>query len=109
MKSLNEILTNNPVEMSSHKVANLNSFASSKSGLKLPSHDYGPFCMRILKEFMAHNKMPDLPVPNVGDKTPDALSKIFEIILHSMGNEKRDQILSSLDEYKMSVPASLRD
>lgn len=110
MKSLNEILTKNPVEDASQKITNLNAFPKANSGLKLPSSCYGPFCMRILKEFIAHNKLPEsLPVPNTGDKTHDALSKIFDIILHSMGKEKRDQILSSLDEYNMSVPAAFRE
>lgn len=108
MKSLNEILTNNPVEMSSQKVANLNSFPSSKSGLKLPSHDYGPFCMRILHEFMEHHKIPEMPLPHSGISTHEALSRIFDIMLCSMGEEKRSEILKNLNEYNMGIPAHFR-
>ncbi len=59
--------------------------------------------MKILKEFIDHNNLPSLPVPNKGDAAHIALSKIFDIILHSMGKEKRDQIISELNEYNASI------
>jgi len=79
-----------------------------RRALKLPSVNYGPFCLKILNEFIAHNKLPDLPLPNPGDKTTDALSKIFDVILSSMGEEKRDEIMKNLDEYAMGIPACFR-
>ena len=106
---MKESCQNNSVEDISKKVSKLNIISSLTQQLKLPSVGYGPFCMKILQEFISHNNLSnDLPLPNVGDKTHDALSKIFDIILHSMGEEKRNQILLRLDEYNMSVTDTFR-
>lgn len=77
--------------------------------LKLPIADYGPMCGRILHEFcLYHNLSADLPVPSVGLPISVSLSRIFDIMLHSMGQEKRDQMIRESNEYLMQIPASLR-
>jgi len=43
-----------------------------------------------------------MPVP--GLTTQQALSRIFDIILHSLGEEKRLQALTELDEYIAGLP-----
>lgn len=65
--------------------------------------------MKILSEFIDFHKLPkDLPMPCPGLSTHVALSRIFDVILHSMGEEKRQEILSNLDEYNMGIPAHFR-
>ncbi len=77
--------------------------------LVLPKSHYGPFCNRILKEFIDKHKLDDtLPLPGEGDTNSGALSKIFDLIIHSLGEEKRQQILKECDEYVMGIPAQLR-
>ena len=77
--------------------------------LKLPKHNYGPFCLKILSEFIAHhNIQKGLPIPCPGLSLEDSLSRIFDIMLHSMGEQKRLEILEDLEKYNMSLPACLR-
>jgi len=77
--------------------------------LKLPQMDYGPFCLRILKEFVDYYDLPkNLEFPQSGISTHEALSRIFDIILHSLPKEKQKEILEALDKYKMEIPAALR-
>lgn len=77
--------------------------------LKLPSHNYGPYCLRILKEFCEYHKIDkSLSFPNAEDTIVNALSKIFDIILHSIPKEEQEKILKDLDQYVMSIPAVLR-
>jgi hypothetical protein len=78
--------------------------------LKLPSSNYGAFCCKILIDFMKHhNIQTHLPVPNHTDKNIDALSKIIDIMVETMGEEKRKEILADLNKYKISLPACFRD
>lgn len=73
--------------------------------LNLPGHSYGPFCLKVLSDFVAHHNLPQgmlMPVP--GLTTQQALSRIFDIILHSLGEEKRLQALTELDEYIAGLP-----
>lgn len=78
--------------------------------LKLPTKYYGPFCIKILKEFINHNKLSiDLEMPNKDEVNHQALSKIFDIILHSMGPEKHDEYITELNRYKMDIPAHFRN
>jgi hypothetical protein len=108
MSNLKEDSLSNAVEDVSQKVAKLNNIPSTRS-LNLPRGNYGPFCLKIIQEFVAHHKLPaNLPVPVAGLSTHVALSRIFDIMLHSMGEEKREEILKNLDEYNMSVPACFR-
>lgn len=108
MTNINESAQNKLVEHVSQKVSSLNNIPSTRS-LNLPSGDYGPFCMKILKEFIDYHELPkNLPVPEKGLSTHVALSRIFDIMLHSMGSEKREEILSNLGEYNMGIPAHFR-
>ena len=43
-----------------------------------------------------------MPVP--GLTTHDALSRIFDLILHSMGEAKRLEVLKELDAYVEGLP-----
>ena len=82
----------------------------SEKKLKLPKKEFGPFCLRILKEFIVHHKLAnDLELPDKAQFVHIGMSKIFDIMLHSMGEEKRNEILMDLDKYKMSIPAHFRD
>ncbi len=80
-----------------------------KRSLQLPSIKYGPFCMKILQEFITHHNLSkDLPLPTSGLSTHVALSRIFDVILYSMGEEKREEIMKELDQYNMEIPAHFR-
>lgn len=71
----------------------------TKSVLKLPEKGYGPICLKILNDFIEHyNLDPKLERPITGLQTHEALSRIFDIILHSMGDEKRQNVLRELSE-----------
>ena len=71
----------------------------TKSVLKLPEKGYGPLCLKILHDFIEHFKLdPSLERPVTGLQTHEALSRIFNIILHSMGDEKRQNVLRELSE-----------
>lgn len=71
----------------------------TKSVLKLPQKGYGPICLKILNDFIEHNKLdPKLERPVTGLQTHEALSRIFDIILHSMGDEIRQNVLLELSE-----------
>jgi hypothetical protein len=83
----------------SKKVEKLNNL-KKKRLFNLPSTNYGPICLKILHDFIEHHKIiADLPMPTSGLKTHEALSRIFDIIIHSMGNEKQEEYLKNLDEY----------
>lgn len=58
----------------------------------------------MLNDFIIHNNLPkDLPFPK-GNMTLDcALSLILDIIVRSMGDKKRDEILMDLEDYKKSL------
>ena len=94
----------------SQKVQKLENISSIKSELKLPSKDYGPFCMKVLTDFIEHHNLPkDLPLPCPGLTTTEALSRIFNVILYSMGDEKRLDALEKLKEYNMGIPSCFRN
>ena len=83
--------------------------SDKKRPLLLPSINYGPICLKILKEFVEHHDLPkDLPVPEMYIPMHKSLSRIFDIIIHSMGDEKRQKILDDLDKYKMDMPSHFR-
>lgn len=76
-----------------------------KRKLTLPKK-YGPMCLKILREFIAyHNLSKDLPLPESGLSTEEALSRIFDVMLYSMGEEKRNEFLQDVNEYSKSLPA----
>lgn len=77
--------------------------------LILPREQYGPFCLRILNEFKKHFNLPeDLEIPKPELKIHMSLSRIFDIMVHAMGDDIRNIILKELDEYVMSLPAHCR-
>ena len=91
----------------SEKISHLNPLPALD--LKLPSGNYGPYCLKILHDFIEHHKLQsDLPLPIPGLPTHEALSRIFDIMLHSMGEEKRAECLKNLDDYNMGIPAHFR-
>lgn len=81
----------------------------NKKKLVFPRHQYGPLCKKILSEFIDHHKLDkNLDLPCIGEKPDISLSKIFDIMLHSMGLEKRYELLKDAEEYLLSLPPSLR-
>ena len=77
--------------------------------LMLPTRNYGPICMKILKEFIAHHHLPeDLPLPSPGIKSDQMLARIFDVMLHTLGKEKRDAFLKDAEDYYYSLPPSVR-
>lgn len=81
----------------------MNNIPSIRS-VQLPSNNYGPFCLKILSEFIIHHGLSkDLPLPVPGLRTDQALSRIFDIITHSLGSEKREALLKELDEYNAGI------
>lgn len=82
---------------------------SIEKKLVLPKKNYGPACMRILREFIKHHKLnKNLPVPSMHMTIEESLSRIFDIMLHTMGNAKRTEIIKAIDEYVESLPPTLR-
>jgi len=76
-----------------------------KRKLTLPKK-YGPMCLKILHEFITHHKLSkNLPLPESSSSTEEALSRIFDVMLHSMGEEKRNEVLDDVSNYSMSLPA----
>lgn len=95
------------MDVISKKVEKLNSIHSG-STLNLPSKNYGPFCLKILHDFIEHHSLPqDLSLPVAGVPTHIILSRIFDIMLHSMGPDKREQALKELKDYNLSIPEPL--
>lgn len=81
----------------------------SDKKLILPRVEYGPFCLKILNDFINHHKLSkNLPVPSNGITNHEALSRIFDIMIHSMGDEKRQEILKDLEEYNKGIPPHFR-
>lgn len=93
----------NKVEQISEKISFLDLMPMIRI-LNLPSENYGPFCAMILNHFIEYHKLSkDLALPSPGIPTHVALSRIFDIILHSMGDDKRKEILNYLDEYNLGL------
>lgn len=88
------------LQTSSDKLYNLKLKINEKKALTLPKSKYGPLCNKILQDFIEFHKLPkDLPVPCPGLTTHESLARIFDIMLHSMGKEKRDEILKECGIY----------
>lgn len=69
--------------------------------LELPKERYGPICNKILDEFMTYHKLPaHLKLPENNLTIQSALSRIFDIIIHTFPDEKRIALLNEVDEYK---------
>lgn len=102
--NIHKNIPNDTVEEVSQKIEKLNNLPSMKL-FTLPERGYGPFCLKILFDFVEFHNLPKgmlMPVP--GLTNVQALSRIFDIILHSMGEEKRLQAISELEEYIKGLP-----
>jgi hypothetical protein len=57
---------------------------------------------------MEHHNLPaTLPTPSSGDSTEQALAKIFDIMLHSLGIEKRYEMIKEAEDYIAGLPPDL--
>lgn len=76
--------------------------------LKLPKIAYGTICLKILQEFIQHHNLPsDLPLPEGKEATHEALEKIFNIIVASMGDKAEDIIRDAMSYYH-DLPPNVR-
>lgn len=83
---------------------------SKKKTLILPKLHYGPFFLKILKEFIEFHKLPsNLYLPDNFTPSDVVLSRILDIMVHTFGNERREEILKELDEFNMTLPAFFRN
>lgn len=71
--------------------------------LLLPERGYGPICNRLLKEFISHHKLPRCSIPEGKCSVHEGISRIVDIMLHSMGKEKRLKLIKETEEYKKSL------
>jgi hypothetical protein len=91
-------------------VQKLPQISSSIIKLSLPNKNYGPFCNKILTDFIEFHNLPkDLELPSPGLSTSQSLSRIFDVLLHSMGEKKRQEALELIKEYKSGLPVDYRD
>ena len=82
---------------------------NNKPVLKLPRISYGPICLKILNDFIEYHKLaPYVQFPQPKEKTHEFLAKIFDLMLHSMGEEKREQAIKEADTYYNDLPPSVR-
>lgn len=65
--------------------------------------------MKVITDFIKVHKLPENIDPPKGNMLPHKLfSYITDLMAHSMGTEKREEILKELKEYKESLPFDLR-
>ena len=78
--------------------------------LKLPRYSYGPIVLRLLKEFTAHHRVAEEVIqnPSKEDTSTEALSKILDQMLWSMGTVKHNEMIDEVEEYKKGLPANHR-
>jgi hypothetical protein len=73
----------------------------------LPDKRWGTFCIKILQDFIEHHNLSkNIPLPSSHMLIHLALSRIFDVMLYSMGEEKRRNIIKELEEYKLSIKYS---
>jgi len=98
------------LETTSSKVQKASGTSQDKlPEMKLPKSLFQPFFLKVMSDFIEHNKLPsDLPLPQGNMSLPVAMSCILDVISYSMGKEKRDLILQELEEYKAGLPFDLR-
>ncbi len=79
------------------------------SKVTLPKSCYGSLCLKILSDFIEYHELDkSLELPNSKDLPHVMLSKILDIMLQTMDEEKRQEILKDTQEYNMSLPAYIR-
>jgi len=99
--------TINTLEEVSQKVHEM--VQPSKELLILPKQRYEPFFMKVMSDFMAHHNISEFPNPPNGTMLPYKLmSYILDVMTRSMGEEKRNELLRELKEYKEGLPFDLR-
>ena len=77
--------------------------------LQLPKSAYAPFVLKVLHDFIEHHALPkDLVLPQGNMMIHKIMSCILDVMVHSMGKEKRDEILKDLHTYKLGLPFDLR-
>ena len=109
MKTLNEVLSNNPVESVSNKVQSLMTNTNSTKSLMLPKKNYEPFLLKIFSDFRAYHNLPDtIPPPSAGVMIHAVFSYIAELMVQSMGSEKHQELIRELEEYKQGLPFDIR-
>ena len=98
------------VEDTSNKIMSLNKpLQTLPNRIMLPNEKYQPFFLKVLSDFMKFHNVPlHLPVPQGSMKLHVALSCILDIMVHSMGEENRNLILTELEEYRKGLPPSFR-
>jgi hypothetical protein len=98
------------IEGTSQKIHNLQTnLQSPKNELRLPKHRWQPFFVKVLSDFIDFHNLPkDLPMPEGALRLEVCMSRVLDIMLHSMGNEKREKILKELELYKEGLPFDLR-
>lgn len=83
--------------------------SETKKPLYLPSKNYEPFFMKVMHDFIEYHKLPkDLPLPEMGIGMNLCMSRILDVMVHSMGEEKRKEILEDLDKYRIGIPAAFK-
>lgn len=108
MTSVNEFIANTSDKIqkifsSPPKISDIN------LELRLPEKEYQPFFLKIVQDFIKHHNLPsDLPMPEGNIQIHLALSMILDVMVRSMGDEKRKEILKELEDYKLSVPVKYR-
>src|SRR5665213_1835713 len=91
------------IKNESDKISSMNAVQKSRL-LHLPKKAYGPFCLKILCDFIEHHNLAkDLLMPEPNLVIEESLSRIFDVMLHSMGEEKRLDSLKELDKYIASL------
>lgn len=74
--------------------------------LVLPKKNYGPLCLMILQKFAKHHKIPitETSLPSGANQSPhDVFTKIFDVMLHSMGSDKRLEIIAEVNKYNKDI------
>lgn len=77
--------------------------------LKLPRIAYGTICLKILGEFVEHHKLEgSLTLPKDKMAPHEVLEMILDIMLHSMGPEKRAKAIEDATAYLNDLTPSVR-
>lgn len=77
--------------------------------MNLPKKNYEPFFLKVMNDFINYHNLPkDIPPPQ-GHSLPHKLfSYIIDLMSHSMGKEKREELIKELEDYKLGLPFDIR-
>ena len=91
----------------SEKISNLNTLPKARS-LQLPSGNYGPYCLKILQDFIQHHQLQQISLVQwLGFLLMKPYRGYLILCFTQWGREKREECLKRLDDYKMGLPAHL--